>query len=84
VSAFAFALTLFFGVGTIPVAGIPMQVIRTCDSRDKRVGDFGVGWTLGLKNIRLPKNRTIGNNGFENAQLIISIWSSRCRRAIWS
>jgi hypothetical protein len=21
---------------------------RTCDSRDKRLGDFGVGWTLDL------------------------------------
>jgi hypothetical protein len=33
---------------------------RTYDSRDKRVGDFGVGWTLDLKNIRLQKNRNLG------------------------
>jgi hypothetical protein len=32
-------------------------VTRTYDSRDKRVGDFGVGWTLDVKNIRLQKNR---------------------------
>ncbi len=52
--------TLSFNDLTIPVAGIPIQVIRTYDSRDKREGDFGVGWTLDLKNIRLQKNRNLG------------------------
>jgi RHS repeat-associated protein len=52
--------TLSFTDLTIPVAGIPIQVIRTYDSRDKRVGDFGVGWTLDLKNVRLQKNRFLG------------------------
>lgn len=54
--------TLSFNDLTIPVAGIPIQVIRTYDSRDKRVGDFGVGWTLDVKNIRLQKNRNLGAN----------------------
>ena len=53
-------LALSFNDLTIPVAGIPIQVIRTYDSRDKRVGDFGAGWTLDLKNIRLQKNRHLG------------------------
>lgn len=52
--------TLAFNDLTIPVAGIPIQVTRTYDSRDKRVGDFGVGWTLDLRNIRLQKNRHLG------------------------
>lgn len=52
--------TLSFNDLTVPVAGIPIQVIRTYDSRDKRVGDFGVGWTLDLKNVRLQKNRHHG------------------------
>jgi len=52
--------TLSFNDLTIPVAGIPIQVIRTYDSRDKRAGDFGVGWALNLKNIRLQKNRHLG------------------------
>jgi hypothetical protein len=52
--------TLSFNDLTIPVAGIPIQVTRTYDSRDKRAGDFGVGWTLDLKNIRLQKNRHLG------------------------
>lgn len=54
--------TLSFNDLTIPVAGIPIQVTRTYDSRDKRMGDFGVGWTLDLKNIRLQKNRHLGLN----------------------
>ena len=29
-------------------------------SRDKRVGDFGVGWTLGIKNVRLEKSGNLG------------------------
>lgn len=52
--------TLSFNDLTIPLAGIPIQVTRTYDSRDKRVGDFGVGWTLDVKNIRLQKNRNLG------------------------
>ncbi len=52
--------TLSFNDLTIPVAGIPIQVIRTYDSRDKRQGDFGIGWTLQINDIRLQKNRHQG------------------------
>jgi RHS repeat-associated protein len=52
--------TLSFNDLSVPVAGLPMQVIRTYDSRDKRVGDFGVGWTLSLNNIRLEKSVNLG------------------------
>lgn len=44
----------------VPVAGIPIQIIRTYDSRDKRKGDFGIGWTLGIKNLRVEKNNVLG------------------------
>ena len=37
----------------LPVAGIPIQVTRTYDSRDKRAGDFGAGWTLDHKSINV-------------------------------
>ena len=37
------------------MAGIPIQVIRTYDSRDKRKGDFGVGWTLDSRNARVQR-----------------------------
>jgi RHS repeat-associated protein len=57
--------TVSFSDLNIPVAGVPMEVTRTYDSRDKRVGDFGFGWTLGLKNIRVEKARVIGFKWFE-------------------
>ncbi|MBV7330995.1 hypothetical protein KFU94_22695 [Chloroflexi bacterium TSY] len=54
--------TLSFIDLEIPVAGIPIQVIRTYDSRDKRQGDFGFGWTLSLKDVRLQENGIHGFN----------------------
>ena len=36
-------VTVSFTDLNIPVAGVPMEVTRTYDSRDKRVGDFGFG-----------------------------------------
>ncbi len=51
------------GTGATIVAGnVPIEFIRSYDSRDNRVGDFGVGWTLDLKNIRLQKNRPLDQN----------------------
>lgn len=35
-------------------------MIRTYDSRDKRKGDFGAGWTLGIKNVRVEKSGILG------------------------
>ena len=57
--------TVSFSDLNIPVAGVPMEVTRTYDSRDKRVGDFGFGWTLGLHNIRLEKSRGLGFKWYE-------------------
>jgi len=54
--------TLSFKDLTVPLAGIPIEIIRTYDSRDRRQGDFGVGWTLDVKNVRLQKQRSIGRN----------------------
>lgn len=52
--------TLSFTDLEVPVAGMPIQIVRTYDSRDKRTGDFGVGWTLGIKSTRLQENRVLG------------------------
>jgi RHS repeat-associated protein len=54
--------TLSFTDLVVPVAGIPITISRTYDSRDKRTGDFGVGWTLGMKNVRLEKSQPLGND----------------------
>ena len=62
--------SLSFNDLTVPVAGIPIQIIRTYDSRDKTPGDFGIGWRLGLANVRLQKNHNMGLNWFETAQVI--------------
>jgi RHS repeat-associated protein len=54
--------TLSFVDQEVPVAGLPIQVLRTYDSRDKHTGDFGVGWTLDYKGVRLQENGVLGNN----------------------
>jgi len=45
----------------VPVAGIPIQVIRTYDSRDRSNGDFGAGWTLSLNHARLQESDPPGD-----------------------
>ena len=45
---------------TIPVAGIPITIIRSYDSRVKTKGDFGVGWTMNLKTVEVQENRIPG------------------------
>jgi RHS repeat-associated protein len=47
---------------TLPVEGLPIQLVRTYDSRDTRDGDFGHGWQLSLRDVRLEKNRPIGED----------------------
>jgi len=49
----------------VPVAGVPMRIVRTYDSREKRNGDFGVGWSVGLSNVKVQKNRGFGANWYE-------------------
>lgn len=52
--------TLSFTDLKVPVGPLPIELVRTYDSRDKRVGDFGTGWTLELKSIRLDKSGVLG------------------------
>ncbi len=54
--------TLSFKDLDVPLAGLPIQVMRTYDSRDPRTGDFGAGWTLGLRNVRVEKSVVLGAN----------------------
>ena len=44
---------------------MPIQIVRTYDSRAAAAGiqgDFGVGWTLDIHNVRLQKNRSLHAN----------------------
>jgi RHS repeat-associated protein len=45
----------------LPLNGIPISIARTYDSRDKRVGDFGVGWRLAVNSIEVRTNRELGS-----------------------
>jgi hypothetical protein len=45
---------------SLPVAGIPIDVVRTYDSRVKTQEDFGIGWTLDIKRGSYRHNRTPG------------------------
>ena len=49
---------------SVAVSGFQMQVLRTYDSTDKRVGDFGVGWHVSLSNFRTSANRMLGADGW--------------------
>jgi hypothetical protein len=52
--------TVSFTDLAVPVGTLPITLTRTYDSRDKQVGDFGVGWTLGISNVRVEKTRALG------------------------
>jgi RHS repeat-associated protein len=54
--------TVSFNDLSVPVAGLPIQVVRTYDSRNKTAGDFGVGWRLDLTTVTLATNGALGNN----------------------
>ncbi len=45
---------------SVPVAGVPVTVFRTYDSRVKTGEDFGVGWTLDVKRGFYEHSRTPG------------------------
>jgi YD repeat-containing protein len=53
--------SLSFDDLTIPVAGIPITLTRTYDSRNKSNGDFGVGWTLAIKDLDVLESGILGS-----------------------
>ncbi len=48
----------------VTLGGVDFQVLRTYDSTDKSVGDFGVGWHLDLTNLRVSTNGPLGRGGW--------------------
>ena len=42
------------------MSGLPIVVNRVYDSRDKRKGDFGIGWRLSVQTMRIRTNRVLG------------------------
>src|SRR5271166_1076897 len=58
--------TLAFNDLNIPVAGIPITLIRTYDSRVKSSEDFGFGWALSYSTVKVETSDTLGNNWVTN------------------
>ncbi|RLA59831.1 MAG: hypothetical protein DRQ89_13575, partial [Epsilonproteobacteria bacterium] len=52
--------SLSFNDLEIPMAGIPIKVVRSYDSRNKQRGDFGIGWNLIVQTFQLRTNRVFG------------------------
>jgi RHS repeat-associated protein len=52
--------TLGFQDLNMALAGVPITVTRTYDSRDKAKGDFGLGWRLSFQTLRVRTNRVLG------------------------
>ncbi len=46
------------------IAGFPVQVLRTYDTKDARLGDFGIGWRLELSGPRATPNNRLGQGGW--------------------
>jgi RHS repeat-associated protein len=46
------------------IAGFPVRVLRTYDTKDTRIGDFGVGWRLELSGPRATPNNRLGHGGW--------------------
>lgn len=67
--------TLSYQDLSVPLSGLPIQILRTYDSRNKRKGDFGVGWTLDIRQGSYRNNRQPGEgwqfaSGFLPCQFI--------------
>lgn len=54
--------TLAFTDLSLPLGGLPIVLERVYDSRQLTVGDFGVGWRLGLRSIELNCASPLGEN----------------------
>ncbi|MEO6687855.1 MAG: RHS repeat-associated core domain-containing protein [Dokdonella sp.] len=55
------AFTVSFNDMRLDVGGVPLTITRTYDSRKKdEKGDFGYGWTLSYQNVKLQRNRPLG------------------------
>jgi RHS repeat-associated protein len=53
---------------SLPLAGLPIEITRSYDSRDRlRVGDFGHGWSLAVNSVSLRTNRPLGAAWYQDS-----------------
>ncbi len=71
--------TIAYNDLTVPVSGLAVQVVRTYDSRDKRMDDFGVGWSLGVNTFRVSESAVLGH-GLAGAAAGPNLRPCRARR----
>jgi RHS repeat-associated protein len=67
--------TVSFADLEVPVAGIPITITRTYDSRIKSTGEFGVGWKLELASLKLQENGPMGEGWPEEP---CGTWDMEC------
>ena len=53
---------------SVLLAGIPIEISRTYDSRELSPGEFGFGWTLGVRTLDLQINRRVATWGWRIRQ----------------
>ncbi|MDX2022506.1 MAG: Calx-beta domain-containing protein, partial [Deltaproteobacteria bacterium] len=53
-------VALTFDDLNVPMAGVPIQILRSYDSRNTQKGDFGHGWTLDVNRVRVYENAVLG------------------------
>jgi RHS repeat-associated protein/uncharacterized repeat protein (TIGR01451 family) len=70
--------TLAFQDLSVPLPGLPITISRMYDSRDKRIGDFGVGWTLTANNVRVQKNGGAIGTAWEETQQWSGFFPTYC------
>ena len=46
---------------TMQLPGFNINILRTYDTRNQSMGDFGFGWTLSLKSVTASENRHVGD-----------------------
>ncbi|MCE7980699.1 MAG: tandem-95 repeat protein [Caldilinea sp. CFX5] len=56
--------TVAFEDLNIGTACLPLNINRVYDSRDRTPGDFGMGWRLDIKTLRLRESQTMGSGWF--------------------
>ena len=59
------------------IAGFPVQILRTYDTKDTRQGDFGIGWRLELSGPRATPNNRLGQGGWSTTSCGF-LGGSRC------
>jgi RHS repeat-associated protein len=70
--------TLSFNDLTVPTPSLPITITRTYDSRDKRVGDFGVGWSLSVADVRIQKTGGAIGSSWEETQQWSGFFPTYC------